>query len=298
MMNVCIADNIDADLHCHTTASDGKRTPEELVELAVHKGLAAIAVTDHDTLGGIAAAAEREKSHHGRLKVIPGIELNTEWRGTEVHILGYEIDPASELLRERLQTLRDYRKKRAAAIIAKLNQLGVPLSLEQVWANVRGDSLGRPHIAQTLVQCGYASDPSEAFRRYLGKDAPAYIPSSKVSPEEGIQLIRAAGGVPVLAHPGKNPFAEALPHWIGAGLQGIEVFHTDHDKSDEKRWRRLSGQYRLLGTGGSDYHGLETKHGGDLGGKGVRYAVVLEIQRQARQNKKLLGKDKDQDKYD
>ncbi|MDR3270780.1 MAG: PHP domain-containing protein [Peptococcaceae bacterium] len=283
-MNYSLQEPVMADLHCHTQISDGRLTPQEVVVLAARKGLSVMAITDHDSASGV-AAAEREGAGRG-IEVIPGIEFNTDWQGTEVHILGYGIDATAQMLRQQLAQLQAYRKERAAKILEKLRVSGIFLSFQQLSANVPGETFGRPHIARTLVQYGYVSDEAEAFRCYLRKGAPAYIPGYKITSSEGIRLIRQIGGVPVLAHPGKEDYSQVLPEWIANGLQGIEVVHPDHDARDEGFWLSTAQRYRLLISGGSDFHGPDNIHGADLGSKGVSLAVVSALKDQALRNQK------------
>jgi len=266
---------VEADLHCHTTASDGLLSPAEVVRLAAQCGLRAVGITDHDTIEGWgeAMAAGRE---HG-VDVVRGIELNTDWGGVEVHILGYEMDPESRELEQRLQELRRARWLRVGAILARLAELGIPLAASEVERYVQGEAVGRPHIAQALIARGYVQSTREAFERYLGQGAPAYVPRFKIAPEEGIGLIRAAHGVPVLAHPGARRLEAAIPGWIKAGLQGIEVRHSEHGPAEEARCRELGARYNLVLTGGSDFHGEVRKPGAILGRWGVPYGVVEQI---------------------
>ncbi len=265
----------EVDLHCHTTASDGLLTPWELVKCAADLSLKAVGITDHDTLSGW---DEAEKA--GRIfgvEIIKGVELNTDWAGTEVHILGYEIDPRRTVLQEKLRELREARLKRVYNIINNLQELGIPISKTEVEKVSRGESIGRPHIAQILVEKGVVSSNREAFDRFMVPGAPTYVPRLKITPEEGIALIRQGGGVPVLAHPGIHSIEKGLPQWIKAGLQGIEVSHSEHSYADEKKYRQLAKKHGLIMTGGSDFHGEERKPGVPLGGWGTSYDVVLKL---------------------
>lgn len=269
----------EADLHCHTTASDGLLTPWEVVKSASEYGLKAIGITDHDTTSGW-EEAERAGSHYG-IDVLRGIEINTELAGIEVHILGYEIDADTPILQDKLRQLRDARFNRVYTIVEKLQQLGMAIEKEEVQNIARGESIGRPHIAQALIQRGIVKTIREAFDRYIGQGAPAYVPRYKLSPEEGITLVRAAGGVAVLAHPGINGLATYVPQWIEFGLQGIEVAHSEHTLKIEQEYRELAEHYNLIMTGGSDYHGEARKPGIHLGGWGTAYEVVGKIRRAA-----------------
>ncbi|MGE4273139.1 MAG: PHP domain-containing protein [Desulfitobacterium sp.] len=267
----------EADLHCHTTASDGLLTPRELVKSAAEKGLKAIGITDHDTLSGW-----EEAIHAGQLfgvDIVKGVELNTDWNGIEVHILGYEMNPMSTILQEKLSELREARSKRVNTIIEKLRELGLPIQKSEVEKVSRGESVGRPHIAQVLMSKGVVGSVKEAFERYIGAGAPAYVPRYKITPEEGIDLVRQAGGVSVLAHPGIFGLERGVARWVEAGLQGIEVCHSEHSREDEKKYRELAKKSGLLMTGGSDFHGEERKPGIQIGGWGTCLGVVDDLRR-------------------
>ncbi len=267
----------EADLHCHTTASDGLLTPWELVKAAAECHLMSIGITDHDTTSGWDEAV-KAGSHYG-VDILRGVELNTDDEGIEVHILGYEIDPNTHVLQEKLQILRNARYERVFAILEKLQDQGIDISRTEIQKITAGESVGRPHIAQALVNKGIVKTIKEAFDRYIGLGAPAYVPRYKLSPEEGITLVREAGGVAVLAHPGVHGLSKSIPKWIESGLQGVEVSHSEHSPEDERRYRELAEQYNLIMTGGSDYHGEARKPGIHLGDWGTSYEVVEKIRR-------------------
>lgn len=269
----------EVDLHCHTTASDGLLTPWELVKSAADIGLKAIAITDHDTISGWEEAEKAGKIFG--VEIIKGVELNTDWSGVEVHILGYEIDPSKTVLQDKLRELREARQIRIFKMIKKLQELGIPISKSEVEEGSRGESIGRPHIAQILVEKGIVSSQGEAFDRFLVPGAPAFVPRMKITPEEGIRLIRQGGGVAVLAHPGIHSVEKGLPQWIKAGLQGIEVSHSEHSPAQEKKYKELAKKYGLLMTGGSDFHGEDRKPGVSLGKWGTSYNVVEELKKLA-----------------
>lgn len=266
---------VEADLHCHTTASDGLLTPWELVRMAKSISLQAVGITDHDTVSGW-EEAENAGIEYG-IEIIRGIEINTEWNGTEVHILGYEFDPNSTYLRTKLEELKDARERRMALILEKLWDLKIHISIDEVRHVATGEVMGRPHIAQVLMEHGFAGSIRDAFDRYIGKGAPAYVPRYKLTPEEGIHLIRKAKGVAVLAHPGINRLESSIPAWVEEGLQGLEVSHSEHDLEDERRCRNIAEIYNLIMTGGSDFHGEKRKPGVNLGGWGVTMNVVNQI---------------------
>lgn len=265
----------EADLHCHTTASDGLLTPAELVHLAAEKGLKGIAVTDHDTIQGWQEAESAGVNY--QIKILKGIELSTEWNGKEVHLLGYELDGSSGYLNDKLKGLRKAREQRMLEIIARLAALNIQISFEEVLNRAQGESIGRPHIAQVLMQQGYVSSIKEAFAQYIGLGAPAYVPRYKLTPEDGIAIIRKANGVAVLAHPGLQGLEGGIPDWVKAGLQGIEVYHSEHNPEHEIKYLAIAQKYNLLVTGGSDFHGDLHKPGVELGRWGVSINVLEQV---------------------
>jgi len=272
----------EVDLHCHTTASDGSLSPAELVRLAAELGLKGLGITDHDTIKGWNEA--EEAAAHYKLQLLKGIELSTDWLGKEVHILGYELDSSSNYLKDKLRNLGEARQRRMLKILERLRNQEVDISEEAIRKYAQGDSIGRPHIAQALMEKGYIRDIQEGFERYLGVGAPAYVPRFKLTPEEGIELIRKAKGVPVLAHPGMQRLEEGIPAWVEAGLKGIEVLHSEHKAQDVTRYKALAEHYNLLMTGGSDFHGEACKPGVELGRWGVSLRVLQEIKELAKSN--------------
>ena len=188
------------DLHAHTNASDGKYTPAELVSLAARNGLELLAITDHDTISGIGAALEAARAFPG-LKIIPSVEISSHAPGSEVHMLGYFIDPGNPEFLQQLAALGDSRQDRAKAIVEKLRGLGLDITLERVQQIAGDGSIGRPHIAQALMEKGYVSSFQEVFTRYIGQGGPAYVDRIKLTPDEAVELILRSGGLPVMAHP-------------------------------------------------------------------------------------------------
>jgi len=258
------------DLHTHSTASDGTFSPKALVELAAEKGLSAIALTDHDTVAGVAPAQARGKSLG--VEVVPAVELGASFDGVgEIHLLGYFIDIKNKTLRDRLAWLRNERRSRGRKIVERLREMGVSISVEQVEKIAQGESVGRPHIARALVENGHVASMKEAFERYLKSTGPAYIKREQLSAGEAIGLVRGAGGVAVLAHPftlkGKDgEFSQVLQSLIELGLRGIEVFYSQHTTQQVDRYKQLAARFGLLMTGGSDFHGankpqIELAHG-------------------------------------
>ena len=239
------------ELHCHTTCSDGTLTPSELVQAAVKAGICALAITDHDTLSGWDEAFASAKPYN--LEIIPGVELSTVHNDRSLHILGFypDADKLSVPLSERIEG----RKRRAREMVAKLEALGYPISLPELGEGV---APSRPHLARALVEAGYVKSAEEAFHRFLGDDQPAYVHYEKFSISDGVALLRNSSAVPVWAHPylfrgGK--VEDVLKELVDAGLMGIEVYHPCHTPKERKHLEKLSTQYGLLMTGGSDYHG-------------------------------------------
>jgi 3',5'-nucleoside bisphosphate phosphatase len=254
-----------ADLHTHSTASDGTLAPADLVRQAHRRGLTVLGLTDHDTTSGLAEAIATGASLG--VRVIPGIELSTDVTAGEVHMLGYGIDPESGALQLALASYRQARLDRAGRIVARLRDLGVDLPEGSVRASSGDASLGRPHIARAMIAAGYVQTVSEAFERFLGDGKPAYIASErKPTPTEAIALIRAAGGLPVHAHPFTSErFPESLRELVEAGLAGIEVYYAEYSPERRELLAHIAAEHRLLATGGSDYHGEQFKERRDLG---------------------------------
>ena len=244
------------DLHTHSTASDGVYAPRELVARAKEAGLAGIALTDHDTLGGLDEAAEAG-SELG-VEVVPGVELTSYAGKTEVHIVGLFVDAAGadpEAL-DKVASLRGRRRERMLEMIAKLEGIGVHVAPEEVSALAPdGVSVGRPHLATALVKAGHVADESEAFELYLGNSSPAYVPKTRLTPEEAIRLVGRLGGLAVFAHPGVSRLDGRLAEFKDVGLGGLEVWHPKHGPSDVERYSRLAETHGLAPSGGSDFHG-------------------------------------------
>jgi hypothetical protein len=246
-----------ADLHLHTFFSDGTFTPEELVERAGKLGFSAIALTDHDSVEGCARAAAACAA--ANMEFISGAELTAEHADTEVHILAYFVDTQNQTLLTRIAEFQAVRQNRIREMVAALNRLGIPLRAESVFALANCKSPGRPHVARALVQEKLIGNLDEAFQRYLKKGRPAWVPKTKMSALEGMELIHQAGGLAVMAHPGLNRTDEIIPDLVAAGLDGIECFHTKHSTAMAERYLGIADQYHLLVTGGSDCHGFSKK---------------------------------------
>jgi 3',5'-nucleoside bisphosphate phosphatase len=249
---------IVADLHLHTTASDGSLSPTELVRAAHAARLTVISVTDHDTTGGIAEAAQAAAGVG--IELIAGIEITAVAEGRDLHMLGYFIDPSSPGLGEFLQRQRADRVRRIRAMADRLAALGVPIDSAQIFAAAdRGQSVGRPQVASALLAAGHVQTRDEAFRRFLEFGGPAYVPRDGASPEDVIAVIHQSNGLASVAHPGVSHRDHVLPRLAGSGLDAIEVRHPDHDPETERRYRQLAGELGLRVTGGSDFHG-DTGH--------------------------------------
>lgn len=255
-----------ADLHIHTTASDGTMSPQEVVCCAREVGLSHIAITDHDTVNGLLALREMGELEKKGLIIIPGIEFSADLPGYEVHILGYNFDYSHPALRERLREITADRDKRARQMVDKMTELGYHVAFDRVIELAKGaDSIGRPHIARALIEKGYFKNYHEVFQCLLDKGKPAYIPHYRMSPDEIIQLVERIGGVPVLAHPGLIGNDDIVNMLIQKGVQGLEVYHPKHDIGDTSRYLRLARQYHLLISGGSDFHGISGRYPENLG---------------------------------
>ena len=246
-----------ADLHLHTQFSDGTFTPEELVLRAQNVGLACIALTDHDTVEGCARAAAA--CADVKMEFISGAELTAEHEDTEVHILGYFLDTQNRVLLDRIGKFQAVRQNRIREMCAALNQLGIPLKAEAVFALANCKSPGRPHVARALVKEKLIGNLDEAFEKYLKKGRPAWVPKTKMSALEAVELIHQAGGLAVMAHPGLNRTDDIIPDLVDAGLDGIECFHTKHSTVMSERYLEIAEKYNLLVTGGSDCHGFSKK---------------------------------------
>lgn len=246
------------DMHIHTTASDGSRTPKECVSLAAMEGLKAIAITDHDTMAGIAEAGEA-----GQLlgvSIIPGIELSTDYLGKEVHVLGYFLDENAPELKEYQEWVKEARRQRNEAMVEKLRKKGFELSMEEM-EQIRPDGIwGRPHLARKLVELGAVKSVDEAFRKYLSQGRSCYVERKRISLADAAKLIKNCGGVSVLAHPlqygfGKTELENLVKTAKDLGFSGMEIYYTGYTQNDLGKLFDLAEKYVLLPTGGSDFHG-------------------------------------------
>ena len=240
------------DLHSHSTASDGSASPDAVAAAAAAAGIAALALTDHDTVDGV-AIARRSGAELG-IEVIAGVELSAFENDRETHILGLHLTTLGPL-ETRLAAFRSYRRERAEKIVAVLNALAIPLTLDAVLREAGGGAIGRPHIARALVAGGWVRDVREAFDRWLGFRKPAFVPKQTLSVADAIRLVHSAGGIAVLAHPGAQGVREWLEPLSALGLDGVEVRHPSHNAEDIARLGALADHLGLVPSGGSDWHG-------------------------------------------
>jgi predicted metal-dependent phosphoesterase TrpH len=262
------------DLHIHSTASDGKLTPAEVVQEAAERGLTFIALADHDTIDGIAPALAAAKGFPS-LTVIPGVEISTDIPQGEVHMLGYFIDYADPQFKTALERFRHSRLGRAQGMVAKLKKLGIAIDWPRVQEIAGGSSIGRPHIAQAMLEKGYIASIQQAFTDYIGRNGPAYVEREKMTPAEAVALIVKAKGIAVLAHPltAGDP-ATMTPELKAAGLVGIEAYYDGYTPEEVNQLVGLANKHNLIATGGSDYHGLDPATETAIGGAEVPIASV------------------------
>ena len=265
------------DLHLHTTSSDGVHSPEAIVARAAARGLEIISICDHDTVEGIGPALAAAANYNG-LTLIPGVEVSTDFQKGEVHVLGYYIDQNHPGLNQTLKTMRQSRVERARAMVKKLAELGIHIE----WARVRelagSGSIGRPHIAQAMLEKGHIATFGDAFYNYLGHGQPAYVERIKMSPQEAVVLILAAGGLPVLAHPMTIDEPETMiSSLVAAGLVGLEAYYNGSSPDEIERLVKTAARHGLIATGGSDYHGLDDNNETPIGGAPVPMKAALKL---------------------
>lgn len=242
-----------ADLHIHTTFSDGSFTPATIIRHAVKNNLKVISITDHDSVDGIAASIKEGEKND--IEVIPGIEISTTVDTGEIHMLGYFIDYEDEFFLKSLKRIQDIRMKRMSVMIDKLKRLALYIDFNELIGYAASSSIGRLHLAHFLKKKGIVGSAYEAFDRYIGSGKPAYEKMNALTPEEGIELISNAGGIPVLAHPGLTKRDDLIDEMIHAGLRGLEVYHSGHSEEDTNCYFQMTKDKGLLITGGSDCHG-------------------------------------------
>lgn len=268
-----------ADLHAHTAASDGTTAPADLPRLARQAGLAAVAVTDHDTCAGYPDALAA--GYPIGVRVVPGVELSAVERGRDVHILGYFVSPDDPVFAKRMGDLRALREERIVAMVACLAARGVRITLADVQREAGGGALGRPHVARVLHRLGVVDSVEQAFSLYLGRSGSCFVPKRSPDVREAVGWIAGAGGVAVIAHPTLIRDDSLLDHIVACGARGIEVFHPEHDAAAVARYGRFAKERGLIVTGGSDFHGVGASHRGQLGSIAVAEEVVGRLEEAA-----------------
>jgi predicted metal-dependent phosphoesterase TrpH len=273
------------DLHTHSTASDGIYSPTELLRRAKDIGLRVLALTDHDSTGGLEEAAQAAAALD--IDFIPGIEINTDVAGGEVHVLGYFPEYERPAFQAVLKVLRDARERRGQRMVELLNEHGIAIAWERVRQIAQG-SVGRPHVAKALLEAGYVQTIGEAFDRYIGKGCYAYVPRYRLTPEDAVLLIASANGLPVMAHPIELPGLDELRKWLPglreAGMVGLETYYGPYTTGEELALRALADEYHLIPTGGTDFHGPGI-HPTPLGGRPVPFEAVERLKAEARKRR-------------
>jgi predicted metal-dependent phosphoesterase TrpH len=253
------------DFHTHSTHSDGKLTPTQLADMAHRNGVRVMALTDHDTTEGLADMAAT-LGRYPEISLVKGVELSTDIPGSEIHILGYFMNVEDEGFQRELARFREGRLGRGQEMVRKLRALGMPITWERV-QEIAGDaSVGRPHVAQALLEQGHVKTIAEAFDRFIGRDGPAYAERDKLTPEQAIELIRSAGGLAFFAHPSYTKYIESvIPSMKRAGLTGMEVYYRSYPPETVEWLRSIAERYDLMPLGGSDYHGLGNEGDREIG---------------------------------
>jgi len=268
------------DLHTHTTASDGALSPTELVRQAAAVGIGTLGITDHDTTAGLAEA--QAEAHTLGVRIVPGVEFGADYQGNEVHMLGYFFDPANPTLAGTLAELREGRSGRGKRMLEKLRPLGVSVPWERVIEIAGKAAPGRPHLAQALIEAGYAGTIDEVFDKYLGHGRPGYVERTQLSPQDCIALVHGAGGVASLAHPTwlSEP-VHLLAQLVDAGLDGIETYYGAYDEATVAWLEALASKFGLVPTGGTDFHGAAGLAHADLGSRSLPPECFAELERRA-----------------
>jgi len=273
--------NPSADLHLHTNHSDGYYSPAEILEKAHGQGISALAIVDHDEISALGEA--REHGERLGIEVLTGVELSVTFRNYDLHILGYCFDPRSSQLLEHLDLFRKERVSRARRMVEKLAEMGMPISFQAVMKKAGQGSVGRPHIANVLVEDGFVSSFQEAFNKYIGNNKPAYVDKYKIDAVTAFGMIKSAGGVSVVAHPGIQLNDDDLFELIKLGVEGIEVIHPKHNEERRAYYAEIAAANALLQTGGSDFHG-GYKGDDSIGKYNIPYETVEELKKLAGHN--------------
>ncbi len=259
------------DLHMHTIYSDGRYTPTATVEYAAEKNLTAISITDHDSFDGLGEAAKRATELE--IELISGIELSCTHEESDIHMLAYFVDPQHHPLADKVRFYQEERLKRGLMIVQKLNEIGIDLRMDTVKAMAGTGVVGRVHVADALLKEEFVHTFDEAFNRYLGYHAPAYVPKTFFDPVDAIALVHEAGGIVVMAHPGTVRRDDAIPYLVEIGMDGIEVFHSKHTPAQVRHYKAIAEKHKLLTSGGSDWHGRSDPRA-DMGNQKVPYAIL------------------------
>ncbi len=247
------------DLHLHTTCSDGLKSPEDIIKEVKRKNLTAFAITDHDSIKGFLEA--RDLLGENDPELVPGLELSCSSVNGDLHILAYLFDPDSEALKSALEEFRIRRNQRGYSMVKRLNEMGIEISYEDVLEAAGTAAVGRPHVAEALARRKAVPSYNDAFQKYIGDGRPAYVPKQNFTPREAINMIHKAGGLAVLAHPMVSYAHERIEELVGLGLDGIEALHPDHKQAECDRLKVTARRFRLVWTGGSDYHGRGNRTG-------------------------------------
>ena len=275
-----------ADLHIHTTCSDGRLLPEEAVEIAYQRKLRALSITDHDSFEAYFQAVD--KANELGIELIPGVEITCSFKNKEAHILAYYFDVSTEYFADFLRSQRVARRNRIKGIIKTLNETGLELDYEEVRAEANGANIGRPHVAKVLVGKGYARNHNDAFVRYLSTERLGEINNTYPDYREAIEIVRNIGGATVLAHPAKHYTADEINEFIKAGIDGLECIHPSHNFELQKKYTKIVEDHALLLTGGSDYHGGKEMAARHLGVVCVAYKHVEKMKRMTDQRKNMV----------
>lgn len=275
-----------ADLHIHTTCSDGRMKPEEAVALASEKNLACLAITDHDTYKGYHEA--KDKAVELEIELIPGVEITSTLGDKEAHILAYNFDPDTNYLEDFLKSQKKARRERIKGIIQTVKKNGVDVDFDEVWAEANGANIGRPHLAKVLVQKGYVSSHKEAFIRYLSNQKLGSIENTYPDYREVIEIIKNVGGASIVAHPGKMYSSDEIQKFVEAGIDGIECIHPSHNFNVQKKYTELCESKNLLMTGGSDSHDQKEAGYTNVGIVTIAYKYVERLVRMTEQRKNII----------
>lgn len=277
------------DLHTHTNVSDGIYSPEELIDIAIDNGLIALAITDHDTVGGLQRGIEYASSKD--IDFIPGIEFSLGFSGGSFHLVGLYIDHENPALNKTIQNLQNARIERAKKIVESLNESGINISYDEVENEVGGGAVGKPHIARVMVKRGYADDLSYVFKNYMIKGKPGYVKKENISVKEAVSVINEAGGISIIAHPASlrfnsiEKFEQMVRELIDIGVEGIEAYSTMHSMEEVFQFYKIARMYDLLISGGSDFHGDKKEELGTYSeGKYIPFEIIEEIERYRKRN--------------